>query len=121
LHQVDREDLDAVLARFGPELTLSFPLPISRKIPISLTFRELNDFHPNRIIARTEAFAGLRQTRRRLEDPATFTEAAYVIGPTPRTPSPWGDEKLGLPLVSIRPGIVARIGGEIPVPRMALT
>src|SRR5271157_2641889 len=28
----------------------------------------------------------------------------------------WGDEKLGLPLVSIRPGIVARSGGEIPVP-----
>src|SRR5271157_4668364 len=28
----------------------------------------------------------------------------------------WGDEKLGLPLVSIRPGIVTRSGGEIPVP-----
>ncbi|MGA2699892.1 MAG: hypothetical protein ABSH35_02175, partial [Isosphaeraceae bacterium] len=28
----------------------------------------------------------------------------------------WGDEKLELPLVSIRPGIVARSGGEIPVP-----
>ena len=28
----------------------------------------------------------------------------------------WGDEKLRLPLVSIGPGIVARIGGEIPVP-----
>ena len=27
-----------------------------------------------------------------------------------------GDEKLGLPLVSIGPGIVARSGGEIPVP-----
>src|SRR5271157_2545120 len=32
------------------------------------------------------------------------------------SPPDWGDEKLGLPLVSIRPGIVARIGGEIHVP-----
>jgi hypothetical protein len=32
------------------------------------------------------------------------------------SPPDWGDGKLGLPLVSIRPGIVARIGGEIPVP-----
>src|SRR5208337_50800 len=30
---------------------------------------------------------------------------------------PWGDEKLRLLLVSTLPGIVARIGGEIPVPR----
>ncbi len=32
------------------------------------------------------------------------------------SPLHWGDEKLGLPLVSIRPGTVARIGGEIHVP-----
>jgi len=32
------------------------------------------------------------------------------------SPPDWGDEKLGLPSISIRPGIVARSGGEIHVP-----
>jgi len=91
--RVDRDDLDAVLAQLGVELTLT--LPAAGSTPILLTFRELDDFHPDRILARAEVFAALRATRHRLEDPATFAEAAAQIGlisrpaaSSPPTPPP---------------------------------
>ncbi len=65
----------------------------------------------------------------RLRFPGGFEEDSQLeshlpwasVTRSPRTmidasPPDWGDGKLGLPLVSIRPGIVARIGGEIHVP-----
>jgi type VI secretion system protein ImpC len=85
-HQVDRDNLDAVLARLGVDLILT--LPSGGNTPISLRFRELDDFHPDRILARCDAFAALRQTRARLEDLATFAEAAAELGPHSHTPAP---------------------------------
>jgi len=86
LHQVDREDLDAVLARLGPELALT--IPGAGHAPIFLSFRELDDFHPDQIIARAEVFAAPRGIRARLEDPASFAEAAAELGLTQPTGPP---------------------------------
>ena len=40
----------------------------------------MDDFHPDRILARAEVFTALRSTRAGLEDPATFDEAAAQLG-----------------------------------------
>jgi type VI secretion system ImpC/EvpB family protein len=90
-HRIDRDNLDVVLAQVGAELALT--LPGVEPTPIVLTFGELDDFHPDRILGRAEVFAALRATRHRLEDPATFAEVAAEIGLTPRpavpsTPAP---------------------------------
>lgn len=92
---IDRDNLDAVLARLAPELSIT--LPAARETPIVLAFREVDDFHPDQLLARAEVFNALRQARGRLEDPSTFAEAAAEIGlgsrsaetaPAPPSPSP---------------------------------
>jgi type VI secretion system protein ImpC len=75
-----------VLKRLQVELSLTLASEPSR--PITLAVRELEDFHPDRIVAKAEVFAALRSTRRRLEDPRTFDEAAaelMALQPTPDT------------------------------------
>jgi type VI secretion system protein ImpC len=76
--RIDRDNFDSVLARFGVELTLT--LPAAGPTPIVLTFRELDDFHPDRILARADVFTALRTTRERLLDPATFADTAAQLG-----------------------------------------
>lgn len=76
--RIDRDNFDSVLARFSVELTLT--LPAAGPTPVVLTFHELDDFHPDRILARAEAFTALRTTRDRLLDPATFADTAAQLG-----------------------------------------
>ena len=92
-HPVDRDDIDAVLARMGAGLELRLTDPLSGAVdtPVSLMFRELDDFHPDRILARAPVFAAHRAIRDRLSNPATFAEAAAEIGrlaPVPEPPAP---------------------------------
>ena len=88
--KVDRDNLDEVLGRLRIELPLT--LPGGEPTPIVLSFHELDDFHPDRILAHAEVFAALRSTRARLENPATFAEAAAELSASSRqsvpTPSP---------------------------------
>ena len=64
---IDRDNFEEVLARVGPEFS-------------GMRFRELDDFHPDRIYQQNELFERLRDIRRKLETPATFGEAAAEIG-----------------------------------------
>jgi type VI secretion system protein ImpC len=70
--RVDRDNFDQVLARFEPSLRLGPHL--------SLSFRELDDFHPDRLYERLEIFDRLRTLRRKLADEATFPSAARELG-----------------------------------------
>ncbi|HEU4628445.1 MAG TPA: type VI secretion system contractile sheath large subunit [Gemmatimonadaceae bacterium] len=74
---VDRDDLDAALARLAPELELALGdgLPTVRA-----RFTSLDDFHPDHLYARLPLFGELRDLRRRLADPATFAAAAAELG-----------------------------------------
>ena len=90
--RIDRDNFDSVLGRLGIELTLT--LPAAGPTPIVLRFGEIDDFHPDRILARADLFNELRTTRERLLDPATFAETAAQLGRTslpaassPPTPS----------------------------------
>ncbi len=68
--RVDFDNLDAVLARLTPRLTL----PAGE-----LVFTALEDFHPDQLVARLEVFRSLRELRRRLLDPTTFSQAAAAL------------------------------------------
>jgi len=76
---VDRDDYGAVLARLGAGLQLAVG-----GAPFELRFRELDDFHPDRLFSSLELFQALRRTRDELLDPATFRRAAEVL----RVPEP---------------------------------
>src|SRR5262245_5828062 len=65
--RIDRDNFDQVLARLGVELRL--PLADGGDTRIALQFRELEDFHPDRIYERLDAFRTLREIRRKLNNP----------------------------------------------------
>src|SRR5262249_25637530 len=82
--RVDRDNLDEILGRLGAKLSLT--LPGGESTPISLTFHEVDDFHPDRILAPAEGFASLRSILSRLENPATFAAAAAELMASPPEP-----------------------------------
>jgi type VI secretion system protein ImpC len=81
--EIDRDNFEEVLARVAPGFA-------------GMRFRELDDFHPDRIYQQNPLFQGLREVRRRLEAPATFAEAAAEI----RT---WSQEQNPVPIVRWEP------------------
>ena len=99
--RVDRDNIDQVLGRLQVELPLT--LPGGESTPIVLTFRELEDFHPDRILARADVFAALRSTRARLENPATFAEAAAELSASPREIAPAPRPPAASPLAESTP------------------
>src|ERR1700683_462653 len=67
---IDRDNYDEVLAQFAPELRLPLGRPDGPRVLVG--FRELDDFHPDRIFERLKIFQALRETREGLHDPARF-------------------------------------------------
>jgi type VI secretion system protein ImpC len=68
---IDRDDFDDVLARCAPELRLS----LGESAPeMHVIFRELDDFHPDRLYERLPLFRELRELRARLADPLRFRQ-----------------------------------------------
>ena len=83
---IDRDNFDAVLARIRPELALG-----GSSHRIVMQFRELDDFLPDRIYEQCPIFEELRETRRKLRNPATFAQAAAAVKQwtgTAATPAP---------------------------------
>ena len=80
---IDRDNFDQVLGRLAPELRLPFG-----SAELAISFRELDDFHPDRLFDRLMPFRALRDLRRRLSDAATFAAAAAEIAPPVSRPDP---------------------------------
>jgi type VI secretion system protein ImpC len=78
--RVDRDNFDHVLGRLKPSLRLGPHL--------SLTFHELDDFHPDRLYDSLEIFGRLRALRQKLADAATFSTAAAELGLDAAAPPP---------------------------------
>ena len=74
---IDRDNFDEIVARVAPQLQLR----LGQK-DLAISFRELDDFHPDRLL-NLEPFHALDRLRRRLSDPATFSAAAAEIAPSP--------------------------------------
>ncbi len=69
--QIDRDNFDEVLALFAPELPLELA---GTRLPVR--FRELDDFHPDRLFARLPPFQALRDLRQRVSEGRGFPAAA---------------------------------------------
>jgi type VI secretion system protein ImpC len=72
--RVDRDNFDAVMAKLGIGLTL--PVPGKATPLVSIRFSGLADFHPDHLHERLDIFQALKDTRKSLEDPATFAAVA---------------------------------------------
>ena len=79
---IDIDVFDDVLRRLSPSLN------IPGNGDIALRFSHLDDFHPDALFHNTECFRALRDIRRRLLNPATFTQAANDL--RHHAPSPDG-------------------------------
>ena len=98
LIQVDRDNLEEVLAKLDVRLERTIVAPGGE--PVSIRFREIDDFHPDRLVPQVELFESLRGTRRRLLNAATFDAAAAEVRgwsgapaaakPAPASPSDGG-------------------------------
>jgi type VI secretion system protein ImpC len=90
--RVDRDNFDEVMARLNVELHL--PVAGEENARVSLRFKELDDFLPDRIFAQAAVFQQLKETRRKLNNPRTFEAAAAELlapstaEPTPTSPPP---------------------------------
>ena len=73
---VDRDNFNQVLSRIGPTIRL----PMEGAEALVLRFRELEDFHPDRLFETVSLFRRLREVRQQLKDPATFPAAAEALG-----------------------------------------
>jgi type VI secretion system protein ImpC len=88
---VDFDNLDAVFARLAPRLDFTIA-----GAPLTIEFRSLEDFHPDRLFERLGPFGALRRLRAELNDPATFRRAAQALGAPPASEAaPPGPEMPG--------------------------
>ena len=62
---VDRDNFDEAMARLAPALRMPFGNTV-----LPVMFRELEDFHPDRLFERLPPFQALRGLRRRLPEVA---------------------------------------------------
>jgi type VI secretion system protein ImpC len=113
---IDRDNFEEVLARLAP--TLALPLSGVAE-PLRLSFRELDDFHPDRLYQRLELFQALRDLRKRLDNPNTFAAAAAELrswGNTAATqPAASPPPAEGPPASALSPEeLLAQLLGEAP-------
>ena len=77
---VDVDHFDTVMARFSPKLSL--PLGVN-DATLTISFVQLDDFHPDVLYQRLELFQALRRSRARLLNPASFDQAVAELSSTP--------------------------------------
>jgi type VI secretion system protein ImpC len=75
--EIDRDNFDEVLNRLKPQLVLDDSQ--TGENVLSLSFSELDDFHPDRIFERLSIFTELRDVRRRLQKADSFNAAAREV------------------------------------------
>jgi type VI secretion system protein ImpC len=75
--RVDRDDIDAVMARLAPRVRVRFDASTPA---MEVQLREIDDFHPDALRARSPLFEGLRHLRRRATDPAQLRAVAAELG-----------------------------------------
>ncbi|KQV87777.1 hypothetical protein ASD15_27345 [Massilia sp. Root351] len=72
--RVDLDNFEQLLAQFAPSVQVALD-----GAPYSFSFSELEDFHPDRLYQKSDAFEALRGQRQRLRNPATFAAAAAAL------------------------------------------
>jgi type VI secretion system protein ImpC len=78
----DRDDLDGVLGSVAPALTISSEAAVDATI----RFRELEDFHPDRLFETVPVFRKLRELRKQLRDPQRSADVVRSLLGQSETP-----------------------------------
>jgi len=104
--RADLDNLDALIARLTPVVELS-----DGGATASIAFATLDDFHPDRLFDRLDAFAHLRGLRQRLLDPARFEQAsAELLGADAEPDEATIQRLLGRPAPALAPKPEPRAG-----------
>jgi type VI secretion system protein ImpC len=74
---VDVDNLEGLPMKLGCEIHVPLGSDKGPRIPLRLS--ELDDFHPDRIFDSLEVFQKLKTTRKLMQNPATFAEAASQV------------------------------------------
>ncbi len=74
---VDRDNFDDMMKRLNVGLRLELQEGSDEKL--ILNFKDLDDFHPDRLFARVSLFSDLRDIRKRLLNPDLYEEAAREV------------------------------------------
>jgi len=74
---VDVDNLDNLPMKL--DAGINIPLGGKDGPRVTLRFNDLDDFHPDKIFDRLEVFQKLKTTRKLLQDPSTFAEAASQV------------------------------------------
>ncbi|HRH40191.1 MAG TPA: type VI secretion system contractile sheath large subunit [Pyrinomonadaceae bacterium] len=72
---IDRDNFDDSIRKIRPKLSLDF----DGENALSLTFTELDDFHPDNIFRQISLFENLRDLRKKLKNTDTFDDAAREV------------------------------------------
>lgn len=80
--RLDLDNFPAVMRRLDPGVRLTLGDAVTE-----LRFRELDDFHPDRLYQGLELFQSLRELRARLADDESFSQAAAALRQEPSTTS----------------------------------
>ena len=81
VRRVDIDNFERVLAQVAPSVQVTLD-----DVAYTFRFSELDDFHPDQLYQKTDAFAALRGQRQRLRNPATFAAAAAALRPDADAP-----------------------------------
>ncbi|SFV04714.1 type VI secretion system contractile sheath domain-containing protein [Pseudoduganella namucuonensis] len=79
--RLDIDNFNALMAQLAPSMSLAL-----EGATHTFQFRELDDFHPDQLYLKSDAFADLRGQRQRLKNPATFAAAAAQLRPADGVP-----------------------------------
>lgn len=88
LLRVDRDNFDEILQKTGVELRL--PSTGETDAATVLCFAELDDFHPDQLCIHLPFFKEIKETRKKLRDPAFFAQTAaqlHRVGGDPVLPA----------------------------------
>lgn len=115
--EIDRDDFDDVMNRLGVMLELDY-----NGEPLRLEFKELDDFHPDKIFQSVPLFEELRDLRRRLRQESTFNSAAREVrsmfgSPKTTEPAPAQIEPVEVPADDLLGAILAKPSGGAAVPK----
>ena len=105
---IDVDTLEQAMARLAPSVELELP-EIAE--PVSISFGEIEDLHPDRLFARLPVFAAMRDLRARLADPNTFAAAAAELERLGAAPRAVPDETETVPAEDAAATMARLLGG----------
>lgn len=86
--RVDRDTINTLMAELGVQIHL--PLFGKNTPPVSISFSELEDFHPDTLYRRLDLFQPFRETKKRLKDPSMVAALSKDLlkAPSPKSDPP---------------------------------